>query len=45
MAIHRIARSPRQLRELCRLVRHALEDIGVSHSQVIVEASKPFWRE
>ena len=34
----------RALRELCALDDYALKDIGLVRSQVVFEASKPFWR-
>ena len=41
---HQRARSRHQLRELSRMDDHVLKDIGVCRSELLSEASKPFWR-
>jgi len=35
----------RQRRQLLEMSEHALKDIGVTRSEVIEEASKPFWEQ
>ena len=37
-------RSRRQLRNLCRLDDHILQDIGLTRAALRWEAEKPFWR-
>jgi uncharacterized protein YjiS (DUF1127 family) len=38
-------RTRAELRKLGALDDHVLQDIGMTRSQLISEASKPFWRE
>jgi uncharacterized protein YjiS (DUF1127 family) len=37
-------RSRRQLRNLCQLDDHILQDIGLTRDALLREATKPFWR-
>jgi uncharacterized protein YjiS (DUF1127 family) len=35
----------RSRRQLLRLDQYALKDIGISRTEAILEAEKPFWKE
>jgi uncharacterized protein YjiS (DUF1127 family) len=37
-------RSRRQVRNLCELDDHILQDIGLTRAELLWEAEKPFWR-